>query len=125
MGGVLYCNVEDTTLTSDHHSGDHHDSSADTSHHHSNDSNDHHSTNDSAQECCDNQSEYFFSGLVKQEQTVFSFAKNLQHFNIFSVTDFSILHQTSFLKIKVNFILNNLPPPKIFDIRIFIQSFLN
>ena len=100
---------EATKHGSDHDHGDNHHG-------------DHHTEGKTDDNCCEDLADNLFSAITDHNPLLYSFD------NTFAVRSLNnTIHLIRIIqpRIKRIVILNDLPPPKVPDIRIFIQSFLN
>lgn len=100
---------EATKHGSDHHHGDNHHG-------------DHQNEGETDDNCCEDLADNLFSAITDHSPLLYSFDNT---FFVQSFNNPNYLIRTIHPRIKRIVILNDLPPPKIIDIRIFIQSFLN
>ncbi|MEQ9424079.1 MAG: hypothetical protein RJQ09_06670 [Cyclobacteriaceae bacterium] len=123
VGWSILCDLE-VVSTIDHH--DHTEAStgshSDHGHHHDVE-NEGHNSGDQEDPCCEDLSDNLFSSIAKHNPATYSFINNALYSSLF--TEFKHSIQQVSQRINRIIIQNDLPPPKIPDIRIFIQSFLN
>ncbi len=90
--------------------------------HHYDIENEGHNSGDQEDPCCEDLSENLFSSIAKHSPATYTFNSTL-----FTSGGITVKHSIQQVNQRINRFItqNNLPPPKIPDIRIFIQSFLN